>query len=305
MEELASRQWGVVSQAQLRSLGFSDDAIERRVRAGRLITVHARTFTLAGVPRSWEQQVTAAQIWAGDDSILSHRTAAVLWELDGVERSTPELTTARCLRPRPSVLVYRKRLAPGDVRSRNDFRLTSIPRTLLDLGAVLPSWAVELAFEGALHRRLTSIEQLRKQLASSGGRGVRGSQTFAALLTNAMQNPLAQSRLEKKLGAVLSRLGVPAPHAQYEVRDSIKLVARVDFAYPEKNLAIEATATGFTARSANGEETSSGAPGWRGWAGGSFTSRGRTSRDMPTASPTRSAPLSAPVSRTLCADPRI
>jgi very-short-patch-repair endonuclease len=35
-------------------------------------------------------------------------------------------------------------------------------------------------------------------------------------------------------------LDAPSPVAQYEVRDGTRLVARVDFAYPEARLAIEA-----------------------------------------------------------------
>lgn len=45
--EVAVRQYGVVTRAQLRTAGLSDPAITRRVQGGRLHRVHRRVFSVA------------------------------------------------------------------------------------------------------------------------------------------------------------------------------------------------------------------------------------------------------------------
>jgi hypothetical protein len=44
--ELAGRQWGVVSLAQLRAAGLSYDAVRSRVRAGRLHRLHHGVYAV-------------------------------------------------------------------------------------------------------------------------------------------------------------------------------------------------------------------------------------------------------------------
>jgi very-short-patch-repair endonuclease len=48
------------------------------------------------------------------------------------------------------------------------------------------------------------------------------------------------SRLEAKVAERLKQSDLPRPESQWEVRDGGRLLARVDFAYPEAKLAIEA-----------------------------------------------------------------
>ena len=48
-----------------------------------------------------------------------------------------------------------------------------------------------------------------------------------------------ESPLETRFLRLLRRAGLPKPIAQLEIRDRGRLIARVDFAYPEARLAIE------------------------------------------------------------------
>jgi very-short-patch-repair endonuclease len=59
--------------------------------------------------------------------------------------------------------------------------------------------------------------------------------------------------LEVRVWRILLDGGLPPPVRQYEVRHNRRLVARVDFAYPHANLAIEADGYHFHAS----------APDWR------------------------------------------
>jgi very-short-patch-repair endonuclease len=77
-------------------------------------------------------------------------------------------------------------------------------------------------------------------LAESGGRGRRGAGVIRPILED--RNGLdraPESPLETKLLALLRRSPLPMPELQYEIWDGPLFVARVDFAYPERKLAIE------------------------------------------------------------------
>jgi hypothetical protein len=74
--ELSGRQWGVVALAQLRAAGLSDDAVQRRVRAGRLHRLHHGVYAVGHTVLKREGRWLAAVLACGDGAVLSHRSAA-------------------------------------------------------------------------------------------------------------------------------------------------------------------------------------------------------------------------------------
>src|SRR5690349_15355012 len=78
---LAGRQWGVVTRAQLRELGLSDGGVAGRVRRGSLHPKHRGVYAVGhavlGVRGHW----MAAVLACGPSAVLSHATAAALWDL--------------------------------------------------------------------------------------------------------------------------------------------------------------------------------------------------------------------------------
>lgn len=70
MEHIAATQKGLVTRGQLLEIGFSADAIEKMIRRGRLFELHPRTYALGGVPRTWDRDLYAAQLWAGPDCAI-------------------------------------------------------------------------------------------------------------------------------------------------------------------------------------------------------------------------------------------
>ena len=79
--ELAERQHGVVTRAQLVELGLADSGIARRVRDGRLHRVHRGVYAVGHPKLTTEGRFLAAVVSCGDDAALSHLAAAVLWAL--------------------------------------------------------------------------------------------------------------------------------------------------------------------------------------------------------------------------------
>src|SRR4051794_19539736 len=79
--ELATDQDGVVGHDQLRLVGVTKDAVHRRVRAGRLHVVLPAVYAVGHSSLSWRGKLRAAVLWGGEEGLLSHMTAAGLWDL--------------------------------------------------------------------------------------------------------------------------------------------------------------------------------------------------------------------------------
>jgi very-short-patch-repair endonuclease len=197
-------------------------------------------YRTAGSPRSWHQSVLSACLWAGDDACASHRTAAALWGLEDVAWDGVELSTARRVR-RSGITVHFAAIPTRDRARVESIPLTGVARTLVDLGAMVGKEVVEAALADALRRRLTSLERLRARLDDLGGKGRRGAAVLRSLLQE--WDPKAappESVLEARLIRLLRRARLPEPVRQFEIRERRTLLARVDLAYPDVQLAIEA-----------------------------------------------------------------
>jgi very-short-patch-repair endonuclease len=188
----------------------------------------------------------AAGLWLGNAGAVSHRAAALRWRLDGISTAPVELTTIgqhRC--SDPGLVLHRVVAFDADaVVVRGGIRITSVPRTLIDLCAVSAPEIVEKALECALRLGLSDVERIHSALAN-GGRRPRGARILGELLGDFPGKP-TESVLETLVWALLRDGGLPRPERQYRVRDAAGVVvARVDFAYPDELIAIEADGHAF------------------------------------------------------------
>jgi hypothetical protein len=133
---IAVRQGGVVGRPQLRALGLSDGAIEKRVRAGHLHRVHRGVFAvghplLGSLGRRW-----AAVLASGSGAVLSDAAAAHAY---GVRHSAPALIDVTVAvsgrRAQPGIRLHCRRLAADERTEFDGLPITSGARTLLDLAA--------------------------------------------------------------------------------------------------------------------------------------------------------------------------
>lgn len=240
----AAMQHGVIGLGQATAAGLSADAIHRLVRSGSWIRVRPTVYALwapPGTDELWHHRLTAGALWLGERSAVSHRAAVVLWGLEGVASAPIEFsTTGPHQSSDPTLLVHRVRSLPAnDVVVRGVIRVTSVPRTILDLCAVVEPEAVELALESALRRRLATLDQITLRLAQTG-RTSRGRGVLRALVDRHPETS-TESALESRVWRVLREGGLPLPLRQHEVRDENgRFVARLDFAYPDSFVGIEA-----------------------------------------------------------------
>lgn len=123
-------------------------------------------------------------------------------------------------------------------------RVTSVARTLIDLGDRVARPSLDLAFSDAPRQHHVTLDYLRDQLRRS--RRQRNVVALRAMLDEL--DPALESVLEAEFAAILCEAGVTAPEPQHEIWDGPLLVARVDFAYVDRRLAIEVDGYGFHSR---------------------------------------------------------
>ena len=116
--ELAPKTLGLLTHAQLDTLGVTRQRRRTLVANGVLVPVAAGVVRHVAHPESWRQRVLAAVLAAGDGAVASHSAAAVLWRFDGLSPGPVEVTVPSARRPR----VTSATMSPGR-------RLCSRPRT--------------------------------------------------------------------------------------------------------------------------------------------------------------------------------
>jgi very-short-patch-repair endonuclease len=236
---LTGRQHGVLSRNQALNCGMKATAIRHRVRAGRWIIVHPGVYLIAGSPSTWLTTLSSASLWASDRSAISHRSAAFLWEIDGVTGKVLELSSVKNLRARPHMIVHRSAsLARWDVTTKNGITCTKPTRTLIDLAAVVSTRLMERAMEDCLRRNLTAVPVLRRALDDLGTRGRSGASVLSRLLEERLDR--TESALEVDLSHLIRDSDLPEPVPQFRIIHGGRLVARPDFAYPSAKVAVEA-----------------------------------------------------------------
>lgn len=178
--EIATRQHGAVSRAQLREAGVSDGAINRRIASRRLHPVHRGVYLVGHLARAPLAAEAAALLACGPGSVLSHRTAGWFWHLLAERPARVEVTVAgRARAERPGIRLHRIADLPREqVRIREGMAVTSPARTLLDLAAVLTPRALAIAFDRARDERAVSMSEIGSLLERYRGR--RGTKRLRA-----------------------------------------------------------------------------------------------------------------------------
>jgi very-short-patch-repair endonuclease len=236
---LAGGQFGLVTRAQLAELCLSESAIGRLVSRGVLRRVHPGVYRLLGAGPSREQDIVAAQLWAGDEAFASHRTGAEIHAIPGGSPPLIEITTNGSVRSR-DVLVHRRAVwPPGDVTVVNGIRVSTVSRTLLDLASVVPPGTLARALDAALHRGV-ALEFVSRRLEATAVQGRNGTSNLRRLIEErAKERSPVESPLERDFLTLVRERSMPEPVAQYPVLIDGHLVARLDFAYPELKVGIE------------------------------------------------------------------
>jgi very-short-patch-repair endonuclease len=237
---LAARQHGVVSTHQLLHLGLTRSAVNKRATAGRLHRLHPGVFAVGHPIVSTEGAYMAAVLACGPNALLSHRSAAALWQLRRSVRSRIDVTApGRRRRALGRIEVHRTRtLTPSDATRVKNIPCTSLARTLVDLAEVVDRRALERACEQAEILDLFNADAVEDALTRVRGR--HGAPKLRAVLGAAVPGPtLTRSELEERFLALCRAARLPHPEVNAWIALDGGEGAEADFLWRAEALIVE------------------------------------------------------------------
>lgn len=230
---LAERQHGVVGRAQLVALGFTRHQIEDRGRDGVWQRLWPGVYAIGHAPLTRHGWLMAAVLACGEDAVLSHRSAAELWELlpgrAGGHQVTIRSEGARRTR---QITVHRR---PGSVPStlRYGIPVTTPAQTILDAAVQVGRRGTERMIDQADRRRLCTYPDLCAAVEASSGQ--RGTGVVRLVIDeHEGGSTVTRSHLEELFLALCRRHGFSPPWVNVEVEG-----LTVDFYWPEHRVAVE------------------------------------------------------------------
>lgn len=208
--DLAENQHGVVSRTQLIELGMGRGAISDRVARGLLRRVARGVYAVGRSRQSHRSRWMAAVLSAGTDAVLSHRSAAALWGLLPPSSIAIEVTRPKEFRSRPCIRGHCSAIRPDEVARVDGIPVTSMPRTLFDLSAIVNRHQLDSAFNEAEVQGLTDSLSVADLLKRYPGR--RGATVLRAIMADEKKaRGVTRKELEKRFAAVIAGTDLPRP----------------------------------------------------------------------------------------------
>lgn len=230
---LAEGQHGVVAWRQLISLGLTEGLIKARIRGGQLVLLHRGVFAVGhqriGIRGEW----LAAVLACGPGAVLSHASAAQLWDMRG-SRGPIEVTRRSGHRRPHGVRLHQTRsLPPEHITVEAGIPVTTPERTALDMAARLDFRQMErflVAGDRAKRIRWPELHRVIEEGVGRKGRGMlrRVSLQVSPGAVDTRSNP------EIDFLALCREANLPEPEVNVFVEGKL-----VDFFWSSERLVIE------------------------------------------------------------------
>jgi hypothetical protein len=242
--ELAARQHSVFARTQARRLGLTRVQERSRLIRDFWRQPHSGVFAIAGAPSSWEQRVMAALLAAGPDAVASHVTAGAIWGFPNLDAHPlpVEITTTRPIRARlRRVQVHRTIAFLGrEHTAKNGIAVSTPARTLVDMSAFWSVAQLGQATDYSMRKLFMRLDDLRTCAAGlPPAPGRKPSRIQAVLAKRLPGYDPGESGLEMRVLRAIVAHGLPEPVQQHPVMLAGRN-GRIDLAYPEFGIAIEA-----------------------------------------------------------------
>jgi very-short-patch-repair endonuclease len=234
--QVAAGQSGLMSTRQLDDSGVSAFRRQQLVEQGGLEHRGRGLWALPGWSEDYRRRLWEAVLRAGPGAVVFRRSAAVEWGMDGVDCGPAELALPPGHHSRLQGVHRLGSLLPIDVIRREGLPVTTVARTLADLGSAETPAVVERATEWALRNDLvtvTDLDAITQRLTKSGARGLA-----TVLARRPLGAPPTESDAETLFVQLARDLGYPDPVRQYPVLLRGRRF-RIDFAWPGLRLAVE------------------------------------------------------------------
>jgi very-short-patch-repair endonuclease len=145
-------------------------------------------------------------------------------------------------RPEREHVIHRSTdLTADDVTEAVGIPMTTVTRSLVDVGIPWGHGLASRALDEAVRRQLTDLTTVANQLHKVARRGRRGVGVMRSVLEDRLGwAGITQSQLEDEYLRITRLAGLTPPETQVRiVRRGGRLIARVDFLYPKVRLVVE------------------------------------------------------------------
>ena len=236
LAEWARTQHGILTLAQLERLGLSGRAVRHRAAAGRLVRVQAGVYSVG--PPTAEGRWLGAVLVCGEGAVLSHRSAAALWELSA-DRGVPNVMSgSRTGRRRQGITVHRgDTLVAADIAIERQIQCTTPARTLLDLAGVVDRRTLERAVDRAEALRIFDLHACEEVLRRDPRR--RGRALFATVLDGYSGATVTRSGAEERMLALVDEAALPRPRVNAWIALQEGGGYEADFLWGDQRLIVE------------------------------------------------------------------
>jgi very-short-patch-repair endonuclease len=212
--------------------GLHSDGVDYRLRVGRLRALHRGVYLVGPIlpPHGAEM---AALLACGAGAVLSDFSAAVICELLAPIKTAPcEVTVPPGKRSmHPKIRIHVRMLSKDEFTTQHGLRVTTVPRTLLDLAATAPLRSFERALAQALRSGATKTEELSALVARYPRR--RGTARLQRAL-GGTGPAYTRSPAEDRLLALTRKARLREPEANVRVAGH-----EVDFFWRAERLVLE------------------------------------------------------------------
>lgn len=233
---LAGSQFNRVSRRQLVGLGLSEQAVDRRLRSGRLVAVEEGVFAVPPLDLDDDWGLWMGATLTTEDTTLSRISAASAHGFWTLSRRFETVARPGSGGPRRhgGLLVHRSSTLEGDCTTLRGIPITTVPRTLLDLASQVSEKALARAVREAVRLRRTSLLELGDSLGRYRGR--RGAARLALTISRYSGLPLERARSGAEVRAleILRNAGVRLPRLNVHVAGE-----EADLSWPQHRLIIE------------------------------------------------------------------
>jgi very-short-patch-repair endonuclease len=214
----------------------------RRVKAGRWDSPYEEVYRIAGVPWTYEAEVLALILAAGDGACASHRCACRLLGI-GFKTAKPEISITRgtFFRPKGLTVHTSTDLDRCEIVTRNGIPVTEAARALLDTSRYAHGVALRNLVEAARRLDLVDWHDLIECVSRHARQGRRGINDMRRVIAaGATSDEITETDGELAAVGLLREHGLGEPRLQYKLyADDGRLVANMDTAFPEDRVNIE------------------------------------------------------------------
>lgn len=226
---------GVITLAQAKLAGLTQDAVNRRVRSGKWLRCSPGVYFADDRPFTESARVRAA-VWSAGPNAAASGLAAAWWhQVTKYPPDTVEVTIPRTGHhpQRQGVRLRRRDLDPHDIVERRGLRVTALALTVVEAAARRGGGAKLM--DSALQRHTELRDLWRAHLRNKGR---HGSPAARRLLIAAADG--ARSAAERLLIKLLREAQITGWKANYRLGRYV-----IDVAFPAHKLAIETDGWAF------------------------------------------------------------